>query len=281
MHDWTIKGADGQLIRGSIDRPKGEPRCVVLFSHGFKGYKDYGFIPVLGRSLAKIGCIVHRFNFSHSGMGEGVETFEHPDLFQQDTWNKQVFDITQVARSLRAGALPETDADLPIVFLGHSRGGATCLLTAGRMFRDDDGPLPAGVITMSAPSETCSLATGDLRVLLADGRLKSPSARTGQDLYIGADWYGEQQHNPADHDLLSLCGHITCPVLAVHGRSDPTVPAGAADEIAVSCPDGVAALVEGGDHVYNTANPAPSRGSHSDQLQMAIDLVIDHIRTRL
>jgi pimeloyl-ACP methyl ester carboxylesterase len=270
MHDWSLQGSDDEPIRGSVDHPAQSPKAVVLFAHGFKGYKDYGFIPVLGRAMARAGAVVHRFNFSHSGMGEGIETFERPDLFERDTWNRQVFDLQCVAQAAAAGDLPDTPVGLPIVLVGHSRGGVSCLLAAARAFRDGREPLPDGVFTMSAPSATCSLAEGDRRVLLADGRLRSPSARTGQDLYVGRPWLKEQIDEPEDHDVLELCGYITCPVMAVHGAADPTVPSRSADEIARACPDASAAVVADGDHVFSTPNPADPDAEPSPPLAALI-----------
>ncbi|MFG0253333.1 MAG: alpha/beta hydrolase [Phycisphaerales bacterium JB038] len=280
MHDWTLKGAGEQLIRGSVDRPGGEPECVILFGHGFKGYKDYGFIPVLGDRLAQAGCLVHRFNFSHSGMGEGIETFEHPKLFEEDTWNKQVEDLTILLRAVRHGDLPDTPTDLPIVLLGHSRGGVSCLLTAGRMFRDGAEPTPAAVCTMSTPHEACSLGSGDQKALLAEGRLRSPSARTGQDLYVGQAWLREQIEQPEEHHVVELCGYITAPVLAVHGKLDPTVPYHSADRIAGACPDGASALIDGADHVYNTKNPAAVAAAPSPELATLIEQVREFINEK-
>ncbi len=255
---------------------------MVLFAHGFKGYKDYGFIPVLGDRLAQAGCLVHRFNFSHSGMGEGIETFEHPELFEEDTWNKQVEDLTILMQAVREGKLPETPTNLPIVLLGHSRGGVSCLLAAGRIFRDGLEPTPAAVCTMSTPHEACSLGPGDQQALLAEGRLRSPSSRTGQNLYVGQGWLREQLEQPEEHDVVELCGYITCPVLTVHGTLDPTVPYSSADRLAGACPDGVSALVEGADHVYNTKNPADVGAEPSPQLTELINHVrlFTHEKTR-
>ena len=85
---WTLPGADSELIHGDCHVPVGDPRGVIVLVHGFKGYKDYGMFPVIAHHLCNAGFIVHRPNLSHSGMREGTESFERPDLFESDTWNK-------------------------------------------------------------------------------------------------------------------------------------------------------------------------------------------------
>ena len=122
-NDWSIPGADGEAIIGNAHLPDGDPAGVVLLAHGFKGYKDYGMFPRIAQTLAEAGFLAHRFNFSHSGMTDAIKTFERPELFEKDTWNKQVFDWRQVDSAIRSGTL--AGQGLPCVIFGHSRGGAT------------------------------------------------------------------------------------------------------------------------------------------------------------
>jgi pimeloyl-ACP methyl ester carboxylesterase len=271
MPDWTITGPTGHPIRGSFHAPSEPPRAVALFAHGFKGYKDYGFIPVLAAELAKrLPIVVHRFNFSHSGMGERIDTFEHPELFERDTWSKQVDDIVAVADAARNGELPETPARLPVILIGHSRGGATCLLAAGR----EGSPLrPRAVVTLAAPDTTCSMSDDEQAELLRRGHTVTKSARTGQDLKIDAGWLTEQRDDPDAHDILACCERIACPVLAVHGAHDPTVEPSAAGAIAEAAPLGEALLVYDGDHVFNTQNPADPDAPLSAPLATATEAV--------
>ena len=105
-NEWTLPGADGEAILGNAHRPDGEPVGVVIIAHGFKGYKDYGMFPRIAETMCDAGFIAHRFNFSHSGMTNTIETFERPDLFERDTWNKQVFDCRAVVAAINDGKLP-------------------------------------------------------------------------------------------------------------------------------------------------------------------------------
>jgi len=270
--EWTLPGARGETIRVSTHPPAtGDARATVLLAHGFKGYKDYGFIPVLAdRLAASAPAVVHRFNFSHSGIGDDPSTFQRPDLFEQDTWNRQVEDLEALMQRVSAGDAPSTAAAAPIVLMGHSRGGASCLLAAGRWFRDGASPLPAGVVTMAAPAETRRIVEDDLDALRRQGYTTTTSSRTGQELRIGATWLEEQEAAPQDHDLLALCARIGCPVLALHGEDDPTVPADDVGRIAEACPKGRARRIPGGDHVFNTPNPADPEATLSTPLAAVV-----------
>ena len=150
--DWTIEGSGGKTIYGTRHDPtlscESKPKGVVLMAHGFKGYKDYGMFPWLATQFCSEGYVVHRFNFSHSGMRAGDGPFECPDLFEQATWNNQVEDLQIIANEFG-------QSDLPLLIFGHSRGGVASLLAAGR------GSVQSqGVISLSAPSQ-CHSLSGD------------------------------------------------------------------------------------------------------------------------
>ena len=258
---WTIPGLDGNPIFGDAHAPD-SPVGVALVVHGFLGYKDYGMFPALAREFAAAGLVAHRFNLSRSGMTNAVETFERPDLFELDTWNAQVHDVNAVIDAVAGGTL--AGAGLPVFLFGHSRGGVTSLLTAGRRARE--GRPVAGVVTAAAPSACCSFPEDQQRAHMKRGYTEVVSNRTGQTLRIGRAWLGEQIDDPGGHDVLAHARDARCPLLVVHGADDPTVPASCADQIASASGSGPAVLIEGGDHVFITPNPMPTGAAPSAQL---------------
>lgn len=276
VRPWTIPGAAGEPLFGDGHVPKGTAAGVVLLAHGFKGYKDYGMFPRLARHCAAAGFIAHRFNFSHSGMTNNIATFERPDLFERDTWNTQVHDYQAVIRAVSSGRLD--GAGLPYVMFGHSRGGVTAYLTAGRIAIDDTIPHPAGVITAASPSWCNPFSEAEADQLLSEGHLISPSARTGQELRIGAAFLQEQLNDPPGHNLIGHVARVACPILAVHGDADQTVPSSCAQEIAAASVNGRTMLIAGGDHVFNTPNPMPEDAVPGRQLQELLDALVDFVR---
>ncbi len=257
---WTIDGSQGAAIHGSTEAPDGEVKGVALIAHGFKGYKDYGMFPWLSTKLSSIGITSHRFNFSHSGMLAGSGEFERTDLFELDTWNRQVEDLTILANTFRLG-------ELPLFLIGHSRGGVASLLAAGR------GPVsPDKVVSISAPSTCMSFSEDVQKELLTNGSILSPSARTNQDLRVGAGFLQEQLDDPPNHDLLQLVQAIECPLLVVHGDADESVPVEASEAIANSG-TGERVTIEGGNHVFNTPNPFDVSQQPSPQLSQLFEVM--------
>ena len=270
---WSIPGANGEPILGNTHVPPaevGDPRGVIIIAHGFKGYKDYGMFPAIAHQFAAAGFIAHRFDFSHSGMTNEIETFARPDLFERDTWNKQVFDLDQVVNAVADGTLE--GQGLPFVVLGHSRGGMTAILWAGRTSDDVDVPRPVGVITLAAPSKPFMFSPADKKLMLEQGYLESPSSRTGQVLRVGKAYIEEQLADPHAHDVLAMTKRIRCPILVIHGENDPSVPVSNAHDLAAAAGDNAElVIIPGADHVFNTPNPFAMHETASEQLAQALD----------
>ena len=136
--NWQISGAESQTILGTVYNPDAAAVGCAIVAHGFKGYKDFRMIPPIAMGLCNAGFVTHTFNFSHSGMTQNTDTFERPDLFQLDTWNKQVTDIGCIIAAIASGKLE--GGGLPYILAGHSRGGVSAILYAGR--QTASSPLP-------------------------------------------------------------------------------------------------------------------------------------------
>ncbi|MBL4592171.1 MAG: alpha/beta hydrolase [Phycisphaerales bacterium] len=267
MHEttsWTITNAHGLDILGNTHTPTNAPRACVLLLHGFKGYKDYGFIPVLAAMLAEGGAMVHRFNFSTSGMTNDLDTFARPDLFALDTWTRQVDDVRCVRNAINTGTLG--GKGMPTHLVGHSRGGATAILAAGRHADELD---LAGVVTINAVDECCRVSDEHRQAMLDRGYTISASARTKQELRINSTWLSEQLDDPDSHDVLGLCSAIGVPMLVLHGEKDDAVSIESGHHIAQVAQKKLC-IIAGSNHVLNTANPAVLDAEASGQLKFVL-----------
>ena len=274
-----MAGADGEPVLGDTHRPPGSSGDAVgalVICHGFKGYKDYGFLPRLAAAAADAGLVAYRFNFSHSGMTRDIETFERPELFERDTWGKQVEDLRRVIEHV-AGSWGE---GLPTVVFGHSRGGVAALLTAARL-QAEGGPKLAGVVTAASPADACRLSEEQKGVLRRAGRMASPSGRTGQTLYVGAGWLAEIEADAASgsgaFDPLRAAALLSVPLLQLHGDADETVPVDDLFRYGVAAPAGERVVIEGATHVFNAPNPMPpvSEKPPSPQTAELFERVVD------
>ena len=276
VSEWELVGSDGQPIlgvthaagfrdgrgEGGDEGEGGEGgRGSVILCHGFKGYMDYGFLPRLAETLATAGFEVHRFNFSHSGMTRETGTFARPELFERETWNRQVFDLSRVIEHFGDGDADGCEGGVArggrrrkrrVGVFGHSRGGVTALLTAARL-----GDAVAAVATAAAPADACRLDEDQRRQLRETGRLPSPSSRTGQLLHVGQEWLAEIEADPEGHEPLRAAANFGGMLLHLHGSEDDTVEVADLERYARANPSAQTAVIEGANHVFNAPNPLP------------------------
>lgn len=257
---FTLKNSHNLDLFGDTHFPTDPPTACVIVLHGLKGYKDYGFIPILSHDLYDAGMLVHRFNTSTSGMTNETDRFAREDLFSLDTWNRQVEDIVRVVQAIGNDELEGNG--LPIFIIGHSRGGASALLAAGRHGSELN---LAGVITINAIDRCLRMTKTDQDDLLDRGYIITPSARTKQDLRIKSTWLSEQLDDPDGHDVLLQASKIACPVCVIHGEQDQAVDLSAGRAIANACNTDVKVL-DSGNHVLNMPNPSSIEMDRSPQL---------------
>lgn len=240
---FTITSGEGLPIRGEFGVPR-NPRGLVILVHGFKGFKDWGFFPFVAESLREANFVVCRFNMSRSGVGEDGDTFDRLDLFAGDTYTKQLRDLAAVVAHAH-GEFPF----LPILLLGHSRGGGVALLGAGEV------PHLRGVVTWSAISRCDRWDEETKRRWRADGHMDIVNARTRQTMRLSTEILDDYEANREQLDILAAAKRLRVPLLVVHGANDESVPVAESEDIVASASDASHAVIAGASHTYNGIHP--------------------------
>ncbi len=268
---FTLAGADGARITGDLYLPDaGQPPLVIVIP-GFKGFKNWGCFPWLGRRLAEGGLAAAVINLSHNGVGDNWETFERLDLFERDTWSKRVFDMQQVLQAAFAGRLTGKAQPNParLGLLGHSMGGGLALLMAAKDSR------VRSLVTWAGVNRANRLDEGDVqRALKALGHVPIENARTGQIMRIGREFFDELKQHPEAFDIRAAAGAVTIPWLLVHGSADETVPLEEAHDLLDCAGDNAKLLtIEDTGHTFGAAHPF---GGATPELEQATEAALSH-----
>ena len=132
IESFQINNELGLPVRGDIRMPDARGKFpVLLICHGFKGFKDWGFFPLLSESLAYHGFITVNFNFSGSGIGADLQNFTETDLFFNNNYSRELADVRQVVDFIanQPGLKSRMEFDR-FGLIGHSRGGGIAILYA-------------------------------------------------------------------------------------------------------------------------------------------------------
>jgi len=251
-----LEGSDGLPIPVDV-RTAGAAgsRPAVLICHGFKGFKDWGFFPPLAERVARAGFMAVSFNFSGSGVGDGL-VFDQPDRFAHQRPTADLGDLRTVAD----WAAKEGNGWLGV--LGHSRGGGLAILHAARDER------VKALVTWSAIDHFLRWEDEVIQKWRREGRIEVVNTRTGEVLTILSDALDDIEHNGKALDILAAASRIRAPWLIAHGSADATVPVAIAHHLAAASGSGRTELYvkEGADHGFGAKHPWPGSNPMFDEL---------------
>ena len=241
-------------------QPTGRPKPVVLFVHGFKGFKDWGHFPLLATFFAERGFVFVKLNLSHNGIVVGgTGDLEDLEAFGRNNFSLELDDIGQVIDALfTPGATPVPAAELDLsrlCLVGHSRGGGLVLLKAAEDRRVRAVATWAGIADVDQRWPQAVLdewrRTGVLHV---------PNARTGQQLPLHIQLMDDYLANRSRLDIPhNVRRRLRQPLLVVHGDEDETVHVAAAHALHELKPDAELLLVPGAMHMFGGAHPWPEQ----------------------
>ncbi len=240
-------------ISGDIYLPE-EPRAVpvIVGCHGFKGFKDWGFWPELGRRFAGQKLALVTFNFSGSGIGEDFQNFTEIERFEANTIGKELDDLGRVLEAVARREIPVGGVDVRrLGLLGHSRGGGVAVVRAGRDPRVRSLATWAGVATFQRFDD----AARDL--WRRQGYVEVENARTHQVFKLGVGFLDDLDAHAEAYDPVLAARRLRIPYLILHGTRDESVPVEEAARLAHASDPGLTrqALIEGANHTFGATHP--------------------------
>lgn len=256
MNDTTVSGT----VNGAENRPMPvDLRIaedagnipVIVFVHGFKGFKDWGHWPLMGGEFARRGFAFVSFNFALGGTTlDNLTDHADPEAFGRNNFSHEQDDLGKVLDTLGDGSLfPDAPIDRSGFFLlGHSRGGAAVIVKAAMDAR------VKGLATLCALGDMGRTAQDRIE-WQRTGVTHVVNSRTGQRLPMYWQIVEDYERNRDRFDLMQCCQRITVPALFIHGTADATVPASDAERLHAACPGSRLLLIEGGDHVLGGRHP--------------------------
>jgi pimeloyl-ACP methyl ester carboxylesterase len=255
VEDFEIKGFGGLPIKGDITYANTYPDYLVIFIHGFKGFKDWGTHQLTANFFANNSIYFLKFNFSHSGVGPNdLSDINDLELFAKNTPSKELYDLDQVI-SFAANKFPH----LQIVLLGHSRGGALSILQAAK-----DKRVIKLITWASIPSFRNLWKQEDEENWKETGVNHVLNGRTGEKMPLSVELLNDVLQNENQFNLTEAAKNIQKPWLIVQGTEDPAVKTEVAQNFHQVQPKSKLMIVEGANHVFGASHPYSNNNLPSD-----------------
>jgi len=245
---------------------------VVVFCHGYKGFKDWGAWNLMAESIAKAGICFIKFNFSHNG-GTIENPIDFPDLeaFGNNNYTKELDDLNDVLdwiiNHFENNSLININQ---ICLVGHSRGGGIAILKAS----EDDRIKK--LITLASVSDfgKRTATIGDLKEWKDTGVKYVLNGRTKQQMPHFYQFYEDFKANEDRLHIKSAIKRLNSAILIIHGDTDTSIALSEAKELHKWNSNSKLKIIKNADHVFNTKHPWKSKDL-SSELNKVCNLIVD------
>ncbi|WP_439881967.1 alpha/beta hydrolase family protein [Pontibacter sp. MBLB2868] len=256
--------------------PDSTPKPVVIFAHGFKGFKDWGHFNLLATYFAKQGFVFIKFNFAYNG----TSVDDHSDMHDMEAFGKNNFsleldDLQALIELLHSDNPPieAVELDLSRIYLiGHSRGGGAVILKAA------EEPLVKAVATWASVNRYDNhwdeLHMDQWR---EQGVQYVLNGRTGMKMPLYYQIVEDFIENKYRLDIPTVVKRMKQPLLLLHGEQDETLPTQMAHDLKTWKPDAEMHLLPETDHSFGGQHPYNDKELPA-AAQAAADKTIDFFR---
>ena len=275
-----IKKLDNIEIEGSAGKPilidatfkvNAKAKQVVLFCHGFKGFKDWGPFNKIATHFAEKDIVFVKFNFSYNGTTTN-DPINFGDLkaFGNNNLCKELDDLSLVLDWIEnCQELKQEIYISKISLFGHSRGGSIAMLKSAEDSR------VSKVISWASPSNFLDRLPKKEKLAKWKklGVAYIYNARTKQNMPMYYQFYENCIEFASRLDIQNSLSIMSIPHLIVHGSEDPTVLLCEAENIKSWNTNTQLHVIDGANHVLGGFHPY-SLDKFPKDLQEAIDITI-------
>ena len=252
-----------------------QPKPVVIFCHGYKGFKDWGAWNLMAESFAKAGFFFIKFNFSHNG-GTANQPIDFPDLeaFGNNNYTKELDDLETIIHWISSNSNYQKEIDLEnISLIGHSRAGGIVTIKSEENNQIKKVISLAGVCDFGKRTAT----SGDLEQWKKDGVKYVLNGRTKQQMPHFYQFYKDFKQNENRLNIQRAVGNLAIPYLIIHGDNDTSVFIDEAKKLHSWNSKNEFKIIENANHVFNVSHPW-EKEDLSEEMQNVTQICIDFLK---
>ncbi|MBD8084450.1 alpha/beta hydrolase family protein [Chryseobacterium caseinilyticum] len=221
---------------------------LVIFVHGYKGYKDWGAWNLMAERFAQAGFYFVKFNFSHNGTTvENPHDFDDLEAFGNNNYSKELSDLNVVINHFSNE--PQVDKN-KIVLIGHSRGGGISIIKTAEDIRIH------GLITLASIDSLERFPKNNaFENWKKEGVYFIENGRTKQQMPHYYQFFEDFENNFHRFDVERCMEMAKAHVLVVHGTDDESVSSKNSDHLHLLNPNSELFLVENANHTFCAKEP--------------------------
>lgn len=230
-----------------LDNSDNKP--IVFIYHGFKGFRDWGFFPYVGKKLAEMGAITVTIDFSMNGIIDREKVLFNIKNFANNTMSTQVKDGNMLLNFLETGNLLGDEKNCDIYILGHSMGGAVAAMVASQ------NPEINKVALWASISKIDRYTPRQKEIWRRKGKLEFKESQGGQTLELSREYLEDIENLEKEKPFLEIISELNIPLLALTGTQDLTVRPVESEQIASAAKSSLLKKIEKAGHTFGIKHP--------------------------
>ncbi|MDA7794417.1 alpha/beta hydrolase [Flavobacteriales bacterium] len=265
MQVHVIESKRGKEILLDVNLNSDANKPLVIFCHGFKGFKDWGPFNEVSNKFVNAGLNFLKFNFSYNGVTvTDPHNFVDLEAFGNNNFSIELEDLESVIDWAVTNLHNQVNID-QIYLMGHSRGGGISILKSSKNTRIKK------VVSWASVSDFERRIKNDkLDVWKERGVAYVFNGRTNQQMPLYYQFYEDFMRNRDSLSIEKASRSLNIPILIVHGTNDETVKFEEAEELHSWIDHSQLFKIENCDHVFNAKHPFDSHNT-PNELKLAID----------
>ncbi len=229
-----------------------DPVAMIVFIHGYKGFKDWGGWNLMQNYFAENKIGVLKFNLSHNGgtINNPID-FDDLDAFGLNRYSYELNDTRLIVEEAHRLIHQELELNIPLHLIGHSRGGGIAVLEGSQNDKIDKIVSWAGISDIESRFPTDENEIEDWR---RAGVRTVLNGRTNQEMPHYFSFYEDFIEHQEELSIQAACESLKKPILQIHGDMDLAVSI--SEGLAVSqWTDTEVKVIKGSGHTFEMSHP--------------------------
>ena len=272
---FEVKSNNQQIVRLDLRKSNYQTKVPInIFLHGFKAFRNWGFIPYLSEKLAKNVGITINIDFSLNGISDEQNMLYDIDIFRKNTVSQELDDINKLLDAIKDGYFNKEIESIwngEINLIGHSLGGAVSIITAFE--RNDINK----IVLWSSISKLDRNTERQKAQWREKTYLEFTENRSGQTLILDVEYLEDKERNTERFNLRKIISELTNPICIIQGKLDFVTKLSEAEtleKLAVKSSDLETLYIEKGNHTFGAYHPFLQT---NDVLEMSISKTIEFL----
>jgi esterase/lipase len=249
-------------------------KSILIFFHGYKSFRNWGFIPYICDKVSESNAIVINLDFSLNGI-----LSEHPlkidvDNFAKNRVSQEIQDGQMLINLLQDSNAQSSEMQEilknwngKIILSGHSRGAGIALILANQNKLVEKLALIAPIANFNRYRDRF------IKEWIDAGKIEFYDSQSQQTLRMDATYVQDIVENTANYDLKSAAFLLEKDLLILQGENDYTIKQEESFQICKSFKENNKnsqfacnfVLIEKANHLLNCSHPFESSNKYVEQ----------------